>query len=202
MRLYAERPGRLGRQLLADLLAVVWIVLAVLAGLAARDGLLALQGPGRALAEAGARFGDAFADAADAVRGIPLIGGELARALTPATGTGTDLVRTGEAYTDAVASVAAWAGVLVPLVATVPVLLGWLPLRLAYARRAGAAVLAREQAPDLLALRALGRVPVHRLVAVAPDPAAAWRQGDPTVVRRLAALELSDLGLHAPADPG
>mgnify|MGYP000681029309 CR=1 FL=1 len=46
-------------------------------------------------------------------------------------------------------------------------------------------------------VRALSRVPVSRLVRVAPDPAAAWRSGDPAVVAALAALELSDLGLHA-----
>jgi hypothetical protein len=39
---------------------------------------------------------------------------------------------------------------------------------------------------------------VGRLTRIAPDPAAAWRAGDPAVVRRLAALELTDLGLRPP----
>lgn len=199
MRLYAERPSRFGLQLAADVLAVAWIAVAVTAGVAAHDGLLALQAPGRTLADAGGRIGETFSGAAGAVRGVPFVGGELARALDPATGAGADLARAGRDYGDAVATVAVWAGVLIPLLALLPLLLGWLPLRLRYARRAGAAVRARDTCPDLLALRALGRVPVRRLVEVAPDPATAWRHGDPEVVRGLAALELSALGLRAPA---
>ncbi|MET0190993.1 MAG: hypothetical protein ABW212_18470, partial [Pseudonocardia sediminis] len=175
MRLYAERPDRLGLQLVADVLALVWVVLAVVVGVAVHDGLLALQAPGRTLTEAGGRIGETFAGAAGAARGIPFIGEDLARAFDPATGTGADLVRAGQEYGDTIATVAFWSGVLVVLGALLPVLLGWLPLRLRYARRAGAAVVARDTCPDLLALRALGRVPVRRLVQVAPDPATAWR---------------------------
>lgn len=198
MRLYAEHPDRLGRQLVADVLAVVWVVLAVVVGFTVHDGLLALQTPGRTLADAGGQIGETFSGAAGAARTIPFIGEELARAFDPATGTGSHLVRAGEEYGDTIATVALWSGVLVTLGALLPVLLGWLPLRLHYARRAEAAVVARDTCPDLLALRALGRVPVRRLVQVAPDPATAWRHGDPAVIHRLAALELSALGLRAP----
>lgn len=201
MRLYAERPDRLALQLTADVLAVVWVVLAVVAGTAVHDGLLALQGPGRMLTETGGRIGETFSGAAGAAGAIPFFGDDLARALDPAAGAGADLVRAGQDYGEALAGVALWAGVLVVVLALVPVLLGWLPLRLRYARRAGAATAARDTCPDLLALRALGRVPVHRLVEVAPDPATAWRDGDPDVIRRLAALELAGLGLRDPAAP-
>ncbi|MDN5914659.1 MAG: hypothetical protein L0I76_06055 [Pseudonocardia sp.] len=201
MRLYAERSDRLVRQLVADVLAVLWGVLAVVVGVAAHDGLLALQAPGYAVSDAGGRIGETFSGVADAARRIPFVGEGLARAFAPATGTGTDLARAGQEYVEKIAGLAVWAGVLAALVALLPILLGWLPLRLRYARRAGAAVAARETCPDLLALRALGRVPVRDLVAVAPDPAAAWRRGDPAVMHRLAALELSALGLRAPTEP-
>ncbi|MDN5747479.1 MAG: hypothetical protein L0H64_02980 [Pseudonocardia sp.] len=59
----------------------------------------------------------------------------------------------------------------------------------------------RDLDTDLLALRALTRVPVRRLLAVCPDPAAAWRRDDRDTVRWLATLELADLGLRAPAAP-
>lgn len=201
MRLYAERPERYGLQLAADVLAAAWLVVAVVAGVAVHDGLLALQAPGRALTEAGGRIGGTFSGAADAARAIPFLGEDLARAIEPAAGSGADLARAGQEYGDSIGTLALWAGVLIPLVALLPVLLGWLPLRLRYARRAGAAVAARETCPGLLALRALGRAPVRRLTAVAPDPAAAWRAGDPEVIHRLAALELSTLGLRAPTRP-
>lgn len=199
MRLYAERPVRLGLQVAADVAAAAWVAIAVVAGVAVHDGLLALQAPGRTLSAAGDRIGGAFSGAAGAARAIPLVGEDLAGAFVPATGAGADLARAGREYGDTLATLASWAGVLIPLVSLLPLLLGWLPLRLRYARRAGAAAVARQSCPDLLALRALGRVPVRRLVAVAPDPATAWRCGDPDVVHRLAALELAALGLRPPA---
>ncbi|MGQ0576816.1 MAG: hypothetical protein ACT4RN_21835 [Pseudonocardia sp.] len=78
-------------------------------------------------------------------------------------------------------------------------MIGWLVLRLRYARRARAALAVRAIDADLLALRALARMDLRRLRAVAPDPAAAWRRDDRDVVHRLAALELRSLGLRAPA---
>ncbi|WP_224387131.1 hypothetical protein [Pseudonocardia sp. ICBG1293] len=197
MRWYAERPDRIARQVVADVVAVLWTVVAVTAGVAVRDGLSALRGPGDSLVVVGGRVSDTFTGVAGAVGSIPFVGSDLARALDPAAGAGTELVTAGREFGDAVGSFATGALVVVPLVLLLPVLLGWLPLRLRYARRAGAAVTARGTAPDLLAVRALSRVPVARLVRVAPDPAAAWRSGDPAVVAALAALELSALGLHA-----
>ncbi|ANY07117.1 hypothetical protein [Pseudonocardia sp. HH130630-07] len=196
MRWYAERPGRLARQVLADLVALAWAVLAVLAGIAAHDGLSALRGPGESLVAAGGRVTDAFTGVSGAVSAIPLVGTDLARALDPATAAGTDLADAGRQYGETVGALATGALVVVPLLMLLPVVLGWLPLRLRYARRAGSAVAARGTADDLLAVRALTRVPVRRLTRIAPDPAAAWRSGDPGVVRELAALELGDLGLR------
>jgi hypothetical protein len=51
---------------------------------------------------------------------------------------------------------------------------------------------------DLFALRAMANQPMHRLARVSDDPVAAWRAGDPEVVRALALLELRDAGLAAP----
>ena len=87
------------------------------------------------------------------------------------------------------------------MLGALPVLLMWLPLRLRYARLARSAVTARAVDTDLLALRAITRRPVRRLLKIAPDPAAAWRRDDRDVVRALAALELRSLGLRCPAHP-
>lgn len=198
MRWYAERPERLARQIVADVVALLWAVLAVVAGIAVHDGLQALRGPGESLVAAGGQVSDAFTGVSGAVSSIPFVGADLARALDPATGAGADLAAAGRRYGETVGMLADGALILIPLVLLLPVLLGWLPLRLRYARRAGSAVAARAGAPDLLAVRALTRVPVDRLTRIAPDPAAAWRAGDPAVVRRLAALELTDLGLRPP----
>jgi hypothetical protein len=181
----------------ADLLVLVWVVVAVLVGGAVYDVVLALQGPARTLADAGGRIESTFGGAAQTASGVPFVGDDLARALAPGVDAGTGLARAGTDYGDAVGALATAAGVLVPLALLLPVLLTWLPLRLRYARRAGAAAAARSGSTDLLALRALARAPVRRLRTVSPDAAADWRAGDPAVTRRLAALELESLGLRA-----
>jgi hypothetical protein len=62
-------------------------------------------------------------------------------------------------------------------------------------------VVVRDVDTDLLALRAITRRPARRLLAVSPDPAAAWRRDDREIVHRLAALELAALGLRSPKGP-
>jgi hypothetical protein len=102
---------------------------------------------------------------------------------------------------EAIASVAFGTAVAIVVLGALPVLLTWLPLRLRYARQARSAATARTVDTDLLALRAITRLPVRRLLKIAPDPAAAWRRDDRPVVRALAALELRSLGLRSPRTP-
>ena len=79
-------------------------------------------------------------------------------------------------------------------------LLGYVPLRLRFARRAGAARRFVDAGADLelFALRAMANQPMHRLAKVSDDPVSAWRSGDRAVVRALATLELRDVGLRPP----
>jgi len=49
---------------------------------------------------------------------------------------------------------------------------------------------------DLLALRALSSQKLSTVLAVDADPLAAWRRGDPAVVRALAQLELEASGVR------
>jgi hypothetical protein len=91
---------------------------------------------------------------------------------------------------------------LVVLVLVVPVgvvLFGWLPRRVRWIRRASlaATLKARTAGQDLLALRALTRQPLRRLLTVSADPATAWREHDPQAVNQLATLELRTLGLRS-----
>jgi hypothetical protein len=201
MRIYAERPARAALQLLADLLAVGWIAACVYVARTAQDLLLRLQEPARALAGAGTSIRTAFDDAARTASGVPFVGDDLARALGTGTGAGDSLANAGREQMEAIASVAFGTAVAIVVLGALPVLLTWLPLRLRYARQARSAVTARTVDTDLLALRAITRLPVRRLLKIAPDPAAAWRRDDRPVVRALAALELRSLGLRSPRTP-
>jgi hypothetical protein len=86
-------------------------------------------------------------------------------------------------------------------VALIPILIVsviHLPLRWRFVREAtaGARFIDAQEDLDLFALRALANQPMRVLAKVSDDPAGAWRARDPEVVRRLAALELADVGLR------
>lgn len=199
MRPYAERPVRAARQFLSDVLVVLWVVLVVNVALAAKVLVDGLQGPAMTLADAGAAVRGAFTDAADIARGVPFVGEDLARALGTGTGAGESLATAGREQVAAVALAANGVAVGIVGLAAVPVVLLWLTLRVRWMLSARSARVARAVDTDLLALRALTRAPVRRLLAVSPDPASAWRRDDRVAVHRLAELELASLGLRAPS---
>lgn len=203
MRPYAERPVRAALQLLSDVLVVLWVVLVVNVALAAKALVDVLQGPGMTLADAGDAVREAFTDAANIARGVPFVGEDLAQALGTGTGAGESLATAGREQVAAVAVAANGVAVGIVVLAAVPVVLLWLTLRVRWILAARSARVARGVDTDLLALRALTRAPVRRLLAVSPDPASAWRRDDRVTVHRLAELELAALGLRGATDaPG
>jgi hypothetical protein len=198
MRIYAERPVRILRQLVADVLAIGWVVVVVLAALAVREVILRLQGPATALADAGTSIAGVFTGAAQTAGKVPFVGGDLSAALGQGTGAGERIAAAGREQVETIASVASGTAVVLIIIGVLPVLFLWLPLRIRYARAASAAVAVRDLDDDLLALRAMTRLPVRKLLSVSPDPAAAWRASDAEAIRGLAALELARLGLRRP----
>ncbi|HEY4007352.1 MAG TPA: hypothetical protein VGM60_19515 [Pseudonocardia sp.] len=196
MKLYAELPGRAARQLLADVLALGWIAGFTWLAESTREEILRLRTPANALLNAGAAIGDAFAEAARTAARVPFFGAQLAAALRGGEAAGHSLSGVGAQQIGQISTLATTTGALVTLLGLMPPLALWLPLRVYYARTAGAAAAARAHDPDLLALRALTRVSVRRLHTVSEAPAASWRRSDPDVIRRLAGLELGRLGLR------
>jgi hypothetical protein len=150
---------------------------------------------------AGESIRGAFDSAARTAQQVPFVGDDLARGLGSGTGAGEALTAAGREQLETIAAVALGTAIGSVLLGALPVLLVWLPLRIRYARTARSAVAVRSVDSDLLALRAMTRLPVRRLLRVSPDPAAAWRRDDRAVVHSLAALELRSLGLRAPANP-
>jgi hypothetical protein len=219
MRIYAERPGRVVLQLLADVGVVVWVVLVVHLARSAQAAVLALQSPAQRLEGGGGSIRDAFDRAAHTASGVPFVGDDLARALGSGTDAGSSLAASGRELGTSVASAGLALAAAIAAVGVVPVVLVWLALRIRWVRAARSALVARTAAPDLLALHALTRRPTAALfratggtdpagrsspardpglVPPFPDPAAAWRRGDPAVVAALAAVELAALGLNGP----
>ncbi|MBM7786670.1 hypothetical protein [Tenggerimyces flavus] len=206
MKWYADRPARLARQVIADLFAVGWVGLWVWVALGARDFVLSLRAPGDRMVSAGAGIRDAFTDAASKAREVPVVGDDLASALGRGTSAGDSLAGAGSAQISVVQDTALWLAVALVAVPVLFLLITWLPLRLRFALRAGAAVKLRDK-PELLALRALATLPTRTLTQFDGDPAAAWRTGDVDVIEDLARRHLASLGVrrdggHSPGSGG
>ncbi len=199
MRIYAEQRGRAVRQVLADVLMIIWVVLVVETTRAAFTLIARLQGPGQGLKGAGAAVHDAFLHAAGTAAKAPVIGDGLASAFNTGARAGNSLTSSGQAFTDTVSTLAWGTAVAMVLIGVLPPVLVWLTLRIRWIAAARSALAVRAVDIDLLALRALTRRPMQQLLDLCPNPAAAWRRDDQAVLRKLAALELRMLGLREPS---
>ncbi|RYB90453.1 hypothetical protein EUA93_20085 [Nocardioides oleivorans] len=204
MKLFADTPLRRTLQVVADLLFVAWLCLWVWAGVAVHDGTEQLAGPARQTDSAASSMAEQLRDAGGRLSSAPLVGDELAVPFDKAAEASDGLASAGRDTVDAVERLALLLGLSV---ATIPILIVsaiHLPMRWRFIREAtaGARFIDAQEDLDLFALRALAHQPMRVLATVSDDPAGAWRARDPDVVRRLAALELADVGLRPPKLPG
>lgn len=199
-KLYADSPARRARQVTADVFVVLWVLAwwGVARGL--YDATLALARPGRELTEAGDGLAARMRDAADAAGSTPLVGDRLSQPFSGAVTAADKIASAGVAQVEAVETLATVLGLAVFALPVLAALALHLPLRFRFVREATAAQRHIDSAADLdlFALRALARQPMHVLARVSTDPAEAWRSRDREVIRRLALVELEDVGLRPP----
>ncbi|KRF34400.1 hypothetical protein [Nocardioides sp. Soil805] len=198
MKLYADSPGRRTAQIVADLLVVAWIVLWVWVGMAVHDGTTALAGPGRQTDESATAMAGQLRDAGGRLDDAPLIGDELATPFDKAAEASDGIAAAGRSSVEAVEQLAVVLGLAIALIPILVILAVHLPRRWRFVREAtaGARFIDSVDDLDLFALRALANQPMRVLARVSDDPAGDWRRKDPDVVRRLADLELRDVGLR------
>jgi hypothetical protein len=199
VKLYADRPTTLVRQVVTDLAVVGWVYLWIRAGLWVDDMVQKLAVPGQKLQSAGGGLADNLADAGGKVDRVPLVGDQLVKPFNGAADAARSLAEAGRQQQEVVGKVSVVVALIAVAVPLALVLFFWLPLRLRWIRRAGVAAAVRDQPAgrDLLALRALAGQPLDRLARLGPDIAQSWRNGDAEAVDALAALELRRLGLKA-----
>ncbi|GAA1826816.1 hypothetical protein GCM10009682_52940 [Luedemannella flava] len=197
MKLYAETPRVRTGQLFTDVCVVAWIAFWIWASFQLHDLIMDLAGPGERAQAAGEGLAGNLSDAGSKAANVPLVGSSLSSPFTKAAEAAQSLADAGQQLQVAVEKIAYAAGLLVVIVPLALVVLGWLPWRVRWVRRATAAAALRDEPAgvDMLALRALARRPLRKLVACNPNAAKAWRDGDPEVVRALAAMELAAMGL-------
>ena len=197
MKLYAERLPTAIRQLLTDVVVVIWVYLWIRAGLWVHDMVARLAVPGQKLESAGGGIADNLADAGSKVNRVPLVGDQLVKPFNGAADAARAIADAGRQQQHIVDQMSVLLAVLAVSVPLALVIFLWLPLRLRWMRRAGvaSAVRAEPAGRDLLALRALAGRPLNELTRLGPDIAQSWRNGDAEAVDALAALELKQLGL-------
>jgi len=199
MKLYAEVPGRRGRQIVLDLLVLGWLVLWVKVAFVVHNLVEKLAGPGRALENAGGRLSHSLGDAASRVKDVPVAGDALRGPLRAAGDAGRSLADVGAGQQTAVNRLALALALVVVIAPVLAVLLRYLPDRLRWIHNASAADQLRVTAEDLdlFAIRALAHQPLTQLAQLGPDPAGAYLRQEPGAVRALADLELTALGLRS-----
>lgn len=200
MKFYADTPVRRTRQMVGDLLVAGWVMLWAWAGQAVHDGTMALAGPGRQTDESASDLAAELRDVSGRLDDTPLVGEDLASPFDDAAAASEGIAEAGRATVEAVERLAVLLGLAVTLIPILVVLAFYLPVRWRFAREAtaGARFIDAQEDLDLFALRALSHQPMRVLARISEDPAGDWRRRDPEVVRRLAALELADVGLRVP----
>lgn len=209
MSLYAVQPARRTRQIVTDVLYVLLLAASVWLALRVNDAVLGLTGPTDDVGAAGRDLGSGLQDAGDFLGGIPLIGDQIADEVAVpfdrAAAGAESMASAGDDASAAIERLAFWLAVVVAAIPIVGVSVQYLPGRIGFVREAlalrrlgGDGGLGPAEL-DLLALRALTREPLAVLRGLGDDVAARWREGDPAVVRDLAALELRACGVRNPA---
>ncbi|PRY10460.1 hypothetical protein [Kineococcus rhizosphaerae] len=198
MPFYADTPARRTRQLTADAVCALLVVLAALAGRAVRSAVSAVADPARRFAEGSTSLSAQLHDAGTAVARTPLVGDDVAAVLDRSAGSAASLARAAGEQQDAVLRLAATLGLLTALVPIAVVVLVRAVQRVRWARRVRdvRALTGSAAGERVLALRALQHRPSRALLGVDADPAGAWRADDDRVVRALADLELAALGVR------
>ena len=204
MQLYSSRPGVVIWQILSDVAAIATVAIAVWVSQQVQAAIASLGGFGRQIEDAGSGLATTMEDAGEALQQVPLVGDGIAQPFRDASGSADDLAVAGAALTSGIETLAAVVGTALWLLPTLLVAIAWLLPRLRFALRARASsrLAQTREGRDLLALRALTRQPMGKLLQAVPDPVAALRTADEPALSALAALELRSAGVRAEARPG
>ena len=205
MRLYPELRGPRAHALVADVVAIVLLILFAWAGFKVHASVDRLAVLGEGVQASGDAVQGGFESAADAVDGTPVVGDDIADGLRSAgEGSGGDVVELGEQGEEGAHDLALVLGFVTFALPALLVVTRWLPARIDQVRRLRAAsqALGEHASPErrrLVAMRAAFSLPYGQLLAYTRDPL-----GDLASERydALVAAALEDAGLKAaPAEP-
>jgi hypothetical protein len=190
-------PGRRAQALL-DTVLLAWAVLWVVVGIAVAHQVRGLA----EMSDTVAGVGRATTTLGQTIRSLPIVGGSLDEPAGEITAAGRQAVASAQSARAHARSVGTLLGLSIALIPSLPVLMLYVPGRIAGGRerRALARAVARGREPwidEVLARRALVHLPYRRLRELSDDPIADLRSGRHAA---LAAAELEWFGVdgHAP----
>ena len=205
MRFYPDIPSRRTSAIVRDVVVVVLFIFFAWLGFQVHDRVDDLAALGRGVTDAGNAVDNGFRSAADAIDGVPIVGGDLADGLRGAGdaggGTVADAGRTGQQAVHDLATLLGWLTFLLP---TLVMLAFYLPIRAIQIRRLSAAakLLAGVQALEhrrLLAMRAAFHLPYTVLASHTRDPFGDLEAGR---YDALVTAAYAEAGLRPPAGSG
>jgi hypothetical protein len=176
MRFYPALPAQRVRTVLRDLAVLLLLFLFAWLGLKVHNAVDQLAVLGTGVEDAGTEIQGGFDTAAEAVAGVPIVGGDLADGLRDAGRvSGGELAERGQAGRESVHQLANLLGLVTFLIPAFLVLSLTLPDRISQIRGLAAAerVLGGALDPDrrrLLAMRAAFSLPYGELVRYTRDP--------------------------------
>ena len=189
-------PARRAQSLL-DTLLLAWAVLWVIVGIVVANQVRGLA----EMSDTVAGVGRATTTVGQTIGSLPLVGGSLGKSADQISAAGRDAVASAQSAREHARSVGTLLGLSIALIPSLPVLVLYVPGRIAGARerRELARAIARGREPwvdEVLARRALVHLPYRRLRELSDDPVADLRNGHHAA---LATAELQWFGVHGGA---
>lgn len=172
MTWYSEIPARRTRQIAGDIWLLAWSALWIWAAVRLYDLVMNLAAPGLAVSSSATDLAGRFDDAGAAVGQVPLIGDALQSPFDGMGGAAIAIADAGQASADAVGLLARFLAVALAVLGIASWAMVWVPIRIAFIRRATAArrFLDSTDDLDLFALRAMARQPLHLLARISDEP--------------------------------
>ena len=185
--------------LLQDAIVVVWTVWWLAAGVVVAQEVRGLA----ELSDTAGQLGRAVVTVGETVGSLPLIGEQVSEPAREVRDAGADAIASARSGRASARRVGDLLGVSIAAIPSLPVLLFYLPARIAAARerqalRRAAGAAGHAAFDEMLALRAVTHLPYRTLRDITDDPAGDLQRGDHAA---LADAELAWYGVHRPERP-
>lgn len=225
MNLYAATAGRRARQIVTDLLFLLWVLAWIVIGSSVHDGTMALADPGHRIDRSATSLAGSMTEAGEVLGDLPLVGEGASAPFDKASDAAESLAEAGRAEVAAIERLAFWLGLTIGAIPVLVVAAFYLPQRIRFVREAtaGQSFVDGEADEELFAWRAMANQPLPALAGSLRTPSApsagasatpsdgsrswrctawAWSRGDHGRDRRTAPFDTGLIPVRSEVDTG